>query len=354
MIIKMSRCKDKFCPSIKVCNPSSGRCVLKTGKLGKSIITTGKSSQTSSSGSSGKCHPDKIVNPSTGRCVLKSGAIGKRILASTKDEKKIDQSSFSGDGHQSLFEKFTEHMSRKDIYKKYGSQFEAYLPSDYYIVRKSGSGKSGTVYIACTSPLDCFAVKLQYVKNVAVFEEEIAMQKIFHEHGLAPPIHGYAIYNHEGNRVGVIKMGKIVTTLSFVLRNRLPESILSTLVDSALDFVEVMCNNNLIHGDMHWDNIGLNAGLDEKGEVQVYPVLIDFGWSSEGQCRPELELIQLLRTITLYRGKEKLDPYNVMYIRKLLYDTYVENYGEIPDDNNKIDKLWGRMVDKYEIFLRQQ
>jgi hypothetical protein len=339
----MSECKGKICPSLKVCNTSSGRCVLKSGKIGQSIL---KGSSFSSS--SIKCPPDKIVNPSTGRCVLKSGLIGKKILASIDDDKKDD--SVSG-GIESLFKRFTKHMSKKGIYKKYGNQFEAYLPKDYYVVKQSGSGKFGTVYIACTSPLDCFALKLQHVKNVSVFMEEIEMQKLFHNHGLAPPIHGYAIYTHKGNKVGVIKMGKIVTTLSSLLRQRLSESVLHTLIDSTLDFIEVLCNNNLVHGDMHWDNIGINVGLDEKGEVNIYPVLIDFGWSSDGECRPELEVIQLLRTITLYHGKEKLDPYNVKYIRKVLYDTYVENYGSIPDNDSKINDLWGRMVDDYEIHL---
>jgi len=344
----MSGCKDKTCPSNKVCNPSSGRCVLKSGKTGKSVLANQQSSS-----SQKKCPPDKIVNPSTGRCVLRSGAIGKKILSLSVQEDKKEEDSFS-EGIQTLFKKFTKHMSKKDVYKKYGTQFESYLPTDYYIVKQSGSGKSGTVYIACTSPLDCFAVKLQYVNNVAEFEEEIAMQKIFYEHGLAPPVYGHAIYNYKGKRVGVIKMGKIITTMSSVLRQRLPESVLSKLIDSALDFIEVMCNNNLVHGDFHWDNIGLNAGIDEKGEVQVYPVLIDFGWSSEGECRPELEVIQLLRTITLYGGKEKLDPYNVMYIREILYNTYAENYWPLPNDNKKIDEIWGRMVDNYELFLHQR
>lgn len=35
----MSSCKDKKCPKDKVCNPASGRCVLKSGKIGKTLQT---------------------------------------------------------------------------------------------------------------------------------------------------------------------------------------------------------------------------------------------------------------------------------------------------------------------------
>jgi len=33
----MSKCHDKKCPSDKICNPSTGRCVKSLGKIGKSV-----------------------------------------------------------------------------------------------------------------------------------------------------------------------------------------------------------------------------------------------------------------------------------------------------------------------------
>ena len=34
----MSKCDNINCPHYKTCNPSSGRCILKSGKLGQSLI----------------------------------------------------------------------------------------------------------------------------------------------------------------------------------------------------------------------------------------------------------------------------------------------------------------------------
>jgi hypothetical protein len=52
----------------KICNPKTGRCVKKSGRIGKKISA---------------CDTDKIRNPLTGRCVKKSGRIGKNLLSET-------------------------------------------------------------------------------------------------------------------------------------------------------------------------------------------------------------------------------------------------------------------------------
>ena len=33
----MDKCKDKNCPRNKICNPKTGRCVLKSGRIGKKL-----------------------------------------------------------------------------------------------------------------------------------------------------------------------------------------------------------------------------------------------------------------------------------------------------------------------------
>ena len=65
------------CASDKVINPTSGRCVLKTGKIGIEIMKTQKKK--------GECNDDKITNPKTGRCILKTGKLGIEILRSLKN-----------------------------------------------------------------------------------------------------------------------------------------------------------------------------------------------------------------------------------------------------------------------------
>lgn len=61
----------KSCPKNKILNPKTNRCVLRSGKIGKSI---GKSSISS-------CPSNKIMNPKTKRCVKKSGSIGKKLTS---------------------------------------------------------------------------------------------------------------------------------------------------------------------------------------------------------------------------------------------------------------------------------
>ena len=67
------------CPAGKILNPDTGRCVLRTGKIGQKVLfptvaryeVLGRKS----------CPAEKILNPDTGRCVLRTGKIGQQILA---------------------------------------------------------------------------------------------------------------------------------------------------------------------------------------------------------------------------------------------------------------------------------
>ena len=57
--------------------------MLRTGAVG-SRIRGGRSGGGGGRSSGGSCLPDKIRNPDTGRCVLRTGAVGKRILRAQK------------------------------------------------------------------------------------------------------------------------------------------------------------------------------------------------------------------------------------------------------------------------------
>jgi ribA/ribD-fused uncharacterized protein len=76
----------KECPTDKILNPKTNRCVNKTSKLGKTILqepstttTTKNKTRKVSSKKSTECPPDKIINPATKRCVNKMGKIGKLL-----------------------------------------------------------------------------------------------------------------------------------------------------------------------------------------------------------------------------------------------------------------------------------
>lgn len=81
---------SKKCQPDKILNPNTGRCVSKTGAIGKRILA-GESTSKRKSASRSNCPENKILNPNTGRCVSKTGAIGKRILAESESENTTDK-----------------------------------------------------------------------------------------------------------------------------------------------------------------------------------------------------------------------------------------------------------------------
>jgi hypothetical protein len=83
MSSRSKNCSDVKCPPNKICNPSSNRCVLRTGKIGKTLARS-KSKNCSNI----KCPPNKICNPSSNRCVLRTGKIGKTLTKPRKSPRK--------------------------------------------------------------------------------------------------------------------------------------------------------------------------------------------------------------------------------------------------------------------------
>jgi len=82
------------CPPDKILNPASGRCVLRTGAIGKKLVAKEKANgKRPANGlptpppappAAAPCPPNKILNPATKKCVLRTGAIGKKLVAKEK------------------------------------------------------------------------------------------------------------------------------------------------------------------------------------------------------------------------------------------------------------------------------
>ncbi len=79
------------CKADQIRNPKTGRCVSKTGKIGKSVLARNRSHPISPRRVSPRkspkkkkvvpCKPNQVRNPKTGKCVSKTGKIGKAVLA---------------------------------------------------------------------------------------------------------------------------------------------------------------------------------------------------------------------------------------------------------------------------------
>jgi hypothetical protein len=103
------------CAANQICNPKTGRCVSSAGVIGKKLISSRQSAnpniaplvkrKNSNPCDDKKCPSDKICNPKTGKCVMTTGTIGRKIteqsrgstsaVAKKENESKI-QSSVSG------------------------------------------------------------------------------------------------------------------------------------------------------------------------------------------------------------------------------------------------------------------
>lgn len=80
-----------ICPENKILNPKSGRCVLRSGTIGRSLI---QKLSTQNIKYDVRCPNNMIKNPRTGRCVLKSGRIGRMIIKSNNlisNDSRVDK-----------------------------------------------------------------------------------------------------------------------------------------------------------------------------------------------------------------------------------------------------------------------
>jgi hypothetical protein len=78
----MSKCNGKICPADKVCNPSSGRCVKRSGKLGKNIQSRSRSRSRSKNAS-----PKNEENIQD--FMMKQTVVGLKSYIISRDKNKV-------------------------------------------------------------------------------------------------------------------------------------------------------------------------------------------------------------------------------------------------------------------------
>lgn len=333
------------------------------------------------------CSKEKICNPLTGRCVLKSGSIGKKLIKNKKRSKsrsrrtrtKFYKNSFKK-SRSRIRPKKMSSIEQKYISEKYGHILHDFVGNDYDIIKLLGKGSYGRVYLTCANDIfDCRVVKIQYLDSTDKDDlfHEIAMQQKFAEIDLAPRIYNYKIVkgenrkNNKGKKeFGLIEMEKVDGVLDDILKVRQPKKILDSIVIWIADLIDTLCENNLVHGDMHFGNIGYSIILkNNKTDVSLDNIsdnflfklmLIDFGWScckhKEIKCNPELELLQVIRTINI----GKMDQFNRDYLFDKFYTLYNTSFTplykrKMPIKNiiDKVEREWDTKFDKYEEIFKE-
>ena len=72
----------RICPAEKVYNPPTGRCVKRSGAIGRRLPVNSAATEPDimpQAPPARICPADKILNPATGRCVNRSGSLGRRL-----------------------------------------------------------------------------------------------------------------------------------------------------------------------------------------------------------------------------------------------------------------------------------
>jgi tRNA A-37 threonylcarbamoyl transferase component Bud32 len=303
----------------KICNPSSGRCVNSKGLIGKKIKTKKRSRSISrsrcSSGVKSRCATlGKICNSKTGRCIISRGNSSKSIL---------------------LFNK---------VSKRYGlNNIADILPKGYEFKQILGKGSYGEVYKICKDNAECKAIKINMLdSSVTETIREFKMQQKFAKYGLAPQVYEAGLFKKSNKDYGYIIMDLVDSTLATLIKNKLSVPELDIIINMITDMIKKLCLNNLIHGDLHWDNIAYQISAGDKNiiiELKLIP--IDLGMAcclkNNNKCNPGLEILQLIRTLA-YPYDQSIPKNNRTYLASKLIELYNNNkFGPKIENTNVFD-----------------
>jgi hypothetical protein len=188
---------------------------------------------------------------------------------------------------------------------------------------------------------DCIVVKLQKYKNENEIKNEENIHNEFSRVDLSPKLLRVCKFKKGNQKYAYFEMEPILFTLDKLLDETLPDSKLDSILDWIEESIDTMCINNLVHGDLHWGNLGYRRNPVTK---ELEPTIIDFSWGLKSKCNPRFEYIQLLRTLYTFKN---FDSYNRAYIEDRLYNLYTSRY-------NKNLKRGFKSYDKEQLSLHKQ
>jgi hypothetical protein len=221
------------CTKDKVINPKTGRCVMKSGKIGMEIENS-------------RCMKDQVINPKTGRCVMKSGQQGRNLLRTPNKMSKRKTTTTSKSSRilskpSVEIESIVENCKWRRVWKK-GT--------------KIGKGAVGTVYTACDSDGCNYILKIQ--KDDPEFRREVDILLKLKSWVHAPKVFG--IWKCKGN--GYIVEEKLV---ELDYSKKISFNKIQTVFD------KLHKKFRIVFPDAHEGNIMMR----KDGTI----VLIDFGWA---------------------------------------------------------------------------
>lgn len=355
----------KRCSPSKIVNPVTKRCVNKNGRLGQTILKNRKK----------KCNKSQIINPVTGRCVKRTGSVGRKLLSTSKSPQRRRKSSHQRRRkskslkmaiqppfrvtplvQRDLFQYLAKPIERQDekqLAEKYGSEFLNII-KPYYVSKVIGKGSFGKVFLLCNDEGKCQrVVKVQLVKNEQMFLNEVELQQQLSSVGLTPELYGVHLLEHNNKKFGIIIMDKIDIIAEDLLKTSLDKQTLQNIYSMIEKVIQLFCKYNIIHGDLHWQNIAFYWDVKDN-HVILRPSVLDFGWGKADQeCFPQLEISQLLRT--LGPGYSPIHQFNRNFLEDKLYKLFKKyEKGKVPKRWQSYDVYFNKAHDYYQhaIYFR--
>ncbi len=273
------------CPSGKIRNPKTGRCVGKDGKIGRNVLGKSplrkkrktpvrrqprKRRSLSRQGrkSAKKCAGGQILNPKTGRCVKRSGKIGREILGKSPVRRK--RKSPTRKRKRRTKPKSRTRSKSRSKPPRISPVKPVGIPSKFKKIAKDcaelgnwekkeflGEGAYGQVYTACRAGNCDYVLKTQ--KNDAGFKHEVKALYALNNWQYSPKI--YAAWTCKGE--GYLIEEKVVKCNHILKKDKYKQlkHILAELHKKHWVFV-----------DIHSGNV-----MCKPGGKKV--ILIDFGWA---------------------------------------------------------------------------
>jgi tRNA A-37 threonylcarbamoyl transferase component Bud32 len=133
------------------------------------------------------------------------------------------------------------------------------------------------------------------------------------------------MFQHNNTNWGMSVMDKIDMISTDYLKNPLDKVALEHIYNMILSLLQILCDNNVTHGDLHWENIAFMWDVEDN-HVVLRPMIIDFGWSTIGkECFSGIEILQLLRTLNPMLSK-KINDENRKFLHNKLFELFKSTY----------------------------
>ena len=285
----------KPCKSYQIRNPETGRCVEKTGPIGKRLLRKNLPPKLNKA-----FDPKYILNPETGRYVKRDGEIGQRLVLKTRElnleRLQLEIPDTEQISSQNIIRERTRGrkmmnfiMDERTIRQRFGPPIFDTIPSGYVVAQRIGEqSRYGEIYLLCEKDAlysrNCDLVMKVQIRNRKEsktsemfrnrMNREFEMQKRFAQVGLAPRAFMRSFYSYKNQDYFVIIMERVDAVLSQSLREfpkgQEVEDYCELVTTGVYNLLLDMSRHNLVHGDFHTGNIGIRLEITGEDTDEEY------------------------------------------------------------------------------------